>query len=253
MLRVRELRKSYGGREVVSSVSFDVNEGEVVGLLGRNGAGKTTTFRMTVGMIVPDAGKVEFQGKDGVWRDLSFEPMYKRARAGMGYLAQENSVFRDLSVEDNLGAILETLGLSRKERRTRRDGLIEEYGLGKVRRSQARLLSGGEKRRLEIARALITEPRLMLLDEPFAGVDPIAVGDIRKIVFGLRDRGIAVFITDHNVQYILDTAERIYLMSDGRVLVSGTPGEIVASADAKRLYLGEDFQALPRPSAQEAV
>src|SRR5262249_42462054 len=158
------------------------------------------------------------------------------------------SVFRDLSVEDNLGAILETLGLSRKERRARRDGLIEEYGLGAVRRSPARLLSGGEKRRLEIPRAPLTKPRLMLLADPFAGVDPIAVADIRKLVFGLRARGIAVFITDHNVQYILDTAERIYLMSDGRVLVSGTPHEIVASAEARRVYLGEDFKALLAPA-----
>ncbi|MEZ0227335.1 MAG: LPS export ABC transporter ATP-binding protein [Planctomycetota bacterium] len=257
MLRVRELRKSYGGREVVSSVSFDVNEGEVIGLLGRNGAGKTTTFRMTVGMVVPDGGRVEFLGKNGTWSDLTREPMHMRARAGMGYLAQENSVFRDLSVEDNLGCILETLSLGRKERRTRRDALIEEYGLGKVRRSQARLLSGGEKRRLEIARALITQPRLMLLDEPFAGVDPIAVGDIRKIVMGLKARGISVFITDHNVQHVLETAERIYLMSDGKVLVSGTPRDIVESADAKRVYLGEDFKAhlptAPTPTTQEAV
>lgn len=260
MLRVRELRKAYGGREVVSSVSFDVNEGEVVGLLGRNGAGKTTTFRMTVGMVVPDGGHVEFRGKDGAWRDLTREPMHMRARAGMGYLAQENSVFRDLTVEDNLGCILETLALGRKERRARRDALIDEYGLGKVRKTHAHRLSGGEKRRLEIARALITQPRLMLLDEPFAGVDPIAVGDIRKIVSGLKERGISVFITDHNVQHVLETAERIYLMSDGKVLVSGTPQEIVESPDAKRVYLGEDFKAhLPKPvtapttTSQEAV
>src|SRR5581483_11339226 len=242
MLRVRELRKSYGGREVVSSVSFDVNEGEVVGLLGRNGAGKTTTFRMTIGMIVPDAGRVELRGPDGAWRDLTREPMHVRARAGIGYLAQEHSIFRDLSVEDNLSCILETLPLGRKERRARRDALIAEYGLEKVRRSMARLLSGGEKRRLEIARALITQPRIMLLDEPFAGVDPIAVGDIRKIVFGLKERGISVFITDHNVQHVLETAERIYLMSDGAVLVSGSPQDISTNADARRLYLGEDFQ-----------
>jgi lipopolysaccharide export system ATP-binding protein len=254
MLRVRDLKKTYGGREVVSSVSLDVNEGEVVGLLGRNGAGKTTTFRMTIGMIVPDAGRVEFMGKDGTWRDLSRDAMYKRARAGMGYLAQENSVFRDLSVEDNLGCILETLDLTRKERRARRDSLISEYGLEKVRRSYARLLSGGEKRRLEIARALITQPRLMLLDEPFAGVDPIAVGDIRRIVFGLKERGISVFITDHNVQHVLETAERIYLMSDGRVLVSGTPHDIVESSEARRVYLGDDFKAYLAPkTTQEAV
>jgi lipopolysaccharide export system ATP-binding protein len=252
MLRVRELRKSYGGREVVSSVSLDVHEGEIVGLLGRNGAGKTTTFRMTMGMIVPDAGTVELQS-DGAWRDLSQDPMYKRARAGMGYLAQENSVYRDLSVEDNLGCILETLSLTRKERRARRDSLIEEYGLAKVRHSQARLLSGGEKRRLEIARALITKPRLMLLDEPFAGVDPIAVGDIRKIVFDLKARGISVFITDHKERAILETADRIYLIDEGKVLVSGTPREIVASADARRVYLGEDFKADFKDEPKEAV
>jgi lipopolysaccharide export system ATP-binding protein len=252
MLRVRDLRKSYGGREVVSSVSFDVNEGEVVGLLGRNGAGKTTTFRMTIGMVVPDAGTVELRGRDGTWRDLTREPMHMRSRAGIGYLAQENSVFRDLSVEDNLGCILETLDLARRERRARRDALIAEYGLEKVRRSAARLLSGGEKRRLEIARALITQPRVMLLDEPFAGVDPIAIGDIRKIVFGLKARGISVFLTDHNVQHVLETAERIYLMSEGRVLVSGSPQEIYENAEARRVYLGEDFKA-NIPTKQEAV
>jgi lipopolysaccharide export system ATP-binding protein len=260
MLRVHDLRKSYKGREVVAGVSFDVNEGEIVGLLGRNGAGKTTTFRMTIGMVWPDAGRVEFQGKDGVFRDVSSLPMYQRARAGMGYLAQENSIFRDLTVEDNLGCILETLGLSRRENRLRRDSLIEEYGLGAVRKSAARVLSGGEKRRLEIARALITQPKLMLLDEPFAGVDPIAVGDIQKIVFGLRDRGISVFITDHNVRETLATTDRLYLMSDGRVLVSGTPREIVANPDARRLYLGEGFQldlpvagsAAPKNAPEEA-
>ena len=255
MLRVRDLRKSYKGREVVAGVSFDVNEGEIVGLLGRNGAGKTTTFRMTVGMIWPDTGTVEFTGKNGKTLDVTSLPMYQRARAGMGYLAQENSIFRDLSVEDNLACILETLGLSRKERRARRDRLIDEYGLGKVRKSIARLLSGGEKRRLEIARALITEPKLMLLDEPFAGVDPIAVGDIQKIVFGLRDRGIAVFITDHMVRELLATIDRTYLMSDGQVLVQGTAREIVANADARRLYLGEGFQLdlPPAPDAKPAT
>ncbi len=257
LLRVRDLRKAYKGREVVSGVSLEVNEGEIVGLLGRNGAGKTTTFRMTIGMIWPDAGRVDFKGKDGVERDVTSLPMYLRARAGMGYLAQENSIFRDLSVEDNLGCILETLGISRKERRTRRDALIEEYGLTAVRKSIARVLSGGEKRRLEIARALITQPKLMLLDEPFAGVDPIAVGDIQKIVFGLRSRGISVFITDHNVRETLATTDRLYLMSDGRVLVSGTPREIVANPDARRLYLGEGFQLdlpqAPSPDAKPAA
>ncbi|MBI3722898.1 LPS export ABC transporter ATP-binding protein [bacterium] len=241
MLRVRELKKTYRSREVVSSVSFDVGEGEIVGLLGRNGAGKTTTFRMTVGMIQPDAGRVELRSREGEWRDVTALPMYLRARAGMGYLAQEHSIFRDLSVEDNLTCILETLDLSRKDRRARRDALLEEYGLGKVRKSRAYRLSGGEMRRLEIARSLISEPRLMLLDEPFAGVDPIAVGDIKKIVFGLKERGISVFITDHNAREILTTTDRIYLMNEGQVLVTGTPREIVASADARRVYLGEEF------------
>jgi LPS export ABC transporter ATP-binding protein len=170
---------------------------------------------------------------------------------GMYRTIAENSIFRDLSVEDNLGCILETLGISRKESRQRRDALIDEYGLTQVRKSIARVLSGGEKRRLEIARALITQPRLMLLDEPFAGIDPIAVGDIQKIVFGLRDRGISVFITDHNVRETLATTDRLYLMSDGRVLVSGTPREIVANPDARRLYLGEGFQ-LDLPAAPGA-
>jgi lipopolysaccharide export system ATP-binding protein len=237
LLRVRDLRKSYRGREVVAGVSFQVEPGEVVGLLGRNGAGKTTTFRMTVGMILPDAGAVEFLGKD-----VGRAPMYQRARAGMGYLAQENSVFRDLSVEDNLACILETLRLTRRERRTRCDALLGDYGLTKVRRQLARSLSGGEKRRLEIARALITEPKLMLLDEPFAGVDPIAVGDIQKIVFGLKERGISVFITDHQVRETLATTDRLYVMDEGRVLVSGTPREVVANAEARRVYLGEGFK-----------
>lgn len=245
MLRVRDLKKSYKGREVVAGVSFDVREGEIVGLLGRNGAGKTTTFRMTMGMIVPDGGHVELQGRDGVWKDVTALPMHRRAQLGMGYLAQENSVFRDLTVEENLSCILETLGLSRTERRARREALLDEYGLTKIRRSIALRISGGEKRRLEIARALITQPRVMLLDEPFAGVDPIAVGDIQRIVTGLKDRGISVFITDHQVRETLATTDRVYLMSDGRVLVTGTPREIVESKDARRLYLGEDFKLDP--------
>lgn len=237
MLSVRGLVKSFKQRPVVQGVDLDVGPGEIVGLLGRNGAGKTTTFRMTMGMLRPDVGRIEFLGQD-----VTGWPMYRRARAGMGYLPQEHSVFRDLSVEENLLVVLERLDLSRAERRRECEGLLAEYGLADKRRQLAGSLSGGQQRRLEIARALITRPKLMLLDEPFAAVDPIMVGDIQATVFGLRERGISVFITDHKETAILRTVDRVYLVHEGRVVVHGKPAEILASEVAREVYLGRDFQ-----------
>ena len=236
MLHVRGLEKAFK-RPVVQGVDLDVEAGEIVGLLGPNGAGKTTTFRMTMGMFRPDAGTVRF-----LEHDVTHWPMHRRARAGMGYLPQEHSVFGDLTSEQNLLVVLERLDLSRAERKRRCGELLDEYGLGAERKNKARALSGGQKRRLEIARALITGPRLMLFDEPFAGVDPIAVGDIQEIVYGLKDKGIAVFITDHDARQILSTSDRVYLMYEGRVVVQGPPQEILDSELARRVYLGENFQ-----------
>jgi lipopolysaccharide export system ATP-binding protein len=247
MLHVRGLEKAFK-RPVVQGVDLDVEAGEVVGLLGPNGAGKTTTFRMTMGMFRPDAGSVRF-----LEHDVTRWPMYKRARAGMGYLPQEHSVFGDLTTEQNLLVILERLDLSRAERNTRCGELLEEYGLSAERKNKARALSGGQKRRLEIARALITGPRLMLFDEPFAGVDPIAVGDIQQIVYGLRDKGIAVFITDHDARQILSTSDRVYLMHEGRVVVSGKPQVILDSELARRVYLGENFKLDLEPAPAKPV
>jgi lipopolysaccharide export system ATP-binding protein len=236
MLTVRGLEKSFKN-PVVQGVDLEVGAGEIVGLLGPNGAGKTTTFRMTMGMIRPDGGQVDFLGED-----VTHWPLHRRARLGMGYLPQEHSVFRDLSVEKNLLVVLERMDLPRKERKLRCATLLEEYGLTHTRKQPARTLSGGQKRRLEIARALITQPKLMLFDEPFAGVDPIAVGDIQSIVYGLRDKGIAVFITDHDARQILSTSDRVYLMHEGRVVVSGAPQAILDSEVARRVYLGEGFK-----------
>jgi lipopolysaccharide export system ATP-binding protein len=237
MLEIRGLKKSFKSAQVVKGVDLDVGAGEVVGLLGPNGAGKTTSFRMTIGMIRADSGSVKFVGED-----VTAWPLYRRARAGMGYLAQEHSVFRDLSVEKNLLAILERLPLKRPERLAKCAALLDEYGLTHTKTQLARTLSGGQKRRLEIARALITSPKLMLFDEPFAGVDPIAVGDIQSIVYGLRDKGIAVFITDHDARQILSTSDRVYLMHEGRVVVKGRPQEILDSELARKVYLGEGFK-----------
>jgi lipopolysaccharide export system ATP-binding protein len=249
MLSVHELRKSFKGTEVVKGVSLDVAPGEIVGLLGTNGAGKTTTFRMIMGMFRPDRGAVTFLDQD-----VTRWPMYRRCQAGMGYLAQEHSVFKDLSAEKNLLVVLERMALGRKDRQRECDRLLDEYGLSQRRKVKAGSLSGGQKRRLEIARALITKPRLMLFDEPFAGVDPIAVGDIQAIVYGLRDRGIAVFITDHKEVQILSTSDRVYLMHEGEVVVSGSPQEIVDSDVARRVYLGRDFKLdlseQPQPTSE---
>ncbi|MBN1443073.1 MAG: LPS export ABC transporter ATP-binding protein [Planctomycetes bacterium] len=237
LLQVDGLTKSYGGRTVVHRVSFTVGRGEVIGLLGKNGAGKTTTFRMTIGMITPDAGTIHFSG-----HDITNLPMYRRARLGMGYLSQEPSVFRGLTTEQNLNAILELTPLARKERIRRRDELVEEFGLGKLLHSKAAVLSGGEKRRLEIARALIMQPKLILLDEPFSGVDPIAVQEIQQIIVNLKSRGIGILLTDHNVRETLNTTDRSFIILDGRIIARGDREAILSDANARKYYLGERFQ-----------
>lgn len=236
ILVVQDLTKSFGGRTVVDGVNFTVGHGEIIGLLGKNGAGKTTTFRMTIGMITPDEGTIHLFNSD-----ITDLPMYKRARLGLGYLSQESSVFRRLNVEQNLNAILETTTLSMGERVRKRDELVEEFGLGRLLRSKAEVLSGGEKRRLEIARALITEPNLILLDEPFSGVDPIAVSEIRQIIFRLRERGIGILLTDHNVRETLATTDKSYIILDGKIIAHGDREEILSDPLARQYYLGEDF------------
>ena len=232
-LRSESLVKIYRKRRVVNEVSIDVSQGEIVGLLGPNGAGKTTTFYMVVGLIRPDEGKVFLDQ-----RELTDTPMYKRARYGIGYLAQEPSIFRKLSVEDNIKAILETMDLPREERKIRLEQLLDELGLRPLRKAKAYSLSGGERRRLEITRALVSDPKFMLLDEPFAGVDPIAVHDIQQIVAELRHRGIGVVISDHNVEQTLEIVDRAYIMYEGRVRVSGTVAELVWNDDVAEVYFG---------------
>jgi lipopolysaccharide export system ATP-binding protein len=232
-LRSESLVKSYRKRKVVNEVSVQVSQGEIVGLLGPNGAGKTTTFYMVVGLIRPDRGRVFLDD-----RELTDTPMYRRARIGVGYLAQEPSIFRKLTVEENIMAILETMKLSRTERRQRLEGLLDELGLKPLRKARAYSLSGGERRRLEITRALVSRPKFMLLDEPFAGVDPIAVHDIQQIVANLRHRGIGVIISDHNVEQTLEIVDRAYIMYDGRVRVSGTVAELVWNDDVAEIYFG---------------
>jgi lipopolysaccharide export system ATP-binding protein len=232
-LRSQSLVKSYSKRKVVNEVSVEVSQGEIVGLLGPNGAGKTTTFYMVVGLIRPDRGRVFLDDQE-----LTDTPMYKRARTGVGYLAQEPSVFRKLTVEDNILAILETMNLSRQERRERLEHLLDELGLKPLRKARAYSLSGGERRRLEITRALVSRPKFMLLDEPFAGVDPIAVHDIQQIVANLRHRRIGVIISDHNVEQTLEIVDRAYIMYDGRVRVSGTVAELVWNDDVAEIYFG---------------
>jgi len=239
LLETQDLVKRYGGRTVVDRVSIVVQEREIVGLLGRNGAGKTTTFRMVIGMIAPDGGRVIFEG-----RDVGGLPMYQRARQGMGYLSQEPSVFQRLTVEQNLLAILETMSLTREDRRRRAGELIEQFGLGTVRRQQGRLLSGGERRKLEIARALVTNPSLILLDEPFSGVDPIAVQDLQQEINRLRERGISILITDHNVERTLEVVDHAYIIHDGRVLSYGRPRELVKDPLVRQTYLGSAFGGL---------
>ena len=236
LLRAEELCKRLGGREILRSVSLEVHAGEVVGLLGPNGAGKTTTFYAIVGLLRPDSGRVELNGTD-----LTSDPMYKRARNGISYLPQEPSVFRKLTVEENILAILETLDLSREERSERLAELLEELSIAHLAKSKAYSLSGGERRRVEITRALVTEPVFMLLDEPFAGIDPLAILDIQSIVSQLKERGIGILITDHNVRETLGICDRAYILHDGAVLEEGTPQQIAGSRRARESYLGERF------------
>jgi lipopolysaccharide export system ATP-binding protein len=230
------LVKIYGGRRVVNGVSFHVQKGEVVGLLGPNGAGKTTSFYMITGMIRANAGTIRINDQE-----VGRMPMYKRARLGLGYLPQETSVFRKLSVEQNLLAILETRKLKRKERREEAERLMEEFKIAHLRKSKANTLSGGERRRLEIARALTTKPDFLLLDEPFAGIDPIAVEDIQSVIFSLRDKGMGILITDHSVRETLATTNRAYIMFEGQVLVEGTAEHLAQDPEARRIYLGKSF------------
>jgi lipopolysaccharide export system ATP-binding protein len=236
-LHTTDLTKSYSGRTVVKGVNLDISSGEVVGLLGPNGAGKTTTFSMVVGLTSPDTGRVLLDGAD-----VTDDPMYVRARKGIGYLPQEASIFRGLTVEDNITAILETLPLDGASRRTRRAELLAELGLTPLAKSPAYTLSGGERRRVEITRALVISPKFMLLDEPFAGIDPIAVTDIQKIIFHLKERGIGVLITDHNVRETLRITDRAYIVHDGVIFRSGTPDSLAADEEVKRIYLGSEFR-----------
>ena len=235
-LSARDLQKTFRRRRVVDGVSLELKAGEVVGLLGANGAGKTTTFYMLVGLESTEAGSVSLDGQD-----VTTLPMYLRARLGLGYLPQEPSIFRRLTAEQNILAVLETTGRSREDRFARLEELLEEFGVAHVRRIRGDSLSGGERRRVEIARCLATEPRYILLDEPFAGIDPIAIDDIREIILYLRDQGIGILITDHNVRETLGITDRAYIMSDGQILRSGAPAELVEDADVRRLYLGERF------------
>jgi lipopolysaccharide export system ATP-binding protein len=237
-LSVEGLRKAYGRKLAVRDVSFSMNEGEIVGLLGPNGAGKTTAFYMIVGFVKATAGKIRLDT-----HDITHMPMYKRARTGISYLPQEASVFRKLSVEKNIWAILETRGdLRRSQKRERLESLIHELGISHVRKQTAFTLSGGERRRTEIARALARDPRFLLLDEPFAGIDPIAVYEIKKIIQELSGKGIGILITDHNVRDTLEITQRSYIINLGEILVSGNPGELLASEIARKIYLGEQFQ-----------
>ena len=231
------LRKTYGGREVVKGISINVKRGEVVGLLGPNGAGKTTTFYMITGMIRPNEGIVKLNGTD-----ITKMPMYKRARHGIGYLAQEPSVFTKLSVEDNLRLVLEMTSLAKEEQAQKLEKLLDDFSITHIRKNKAFNLSGGERRRTEIARALVMEPNFILLDEPFSGIDPIAVEDIQQIIFGLKSRNIGVLITDHNVRETLSITDRSYLLYEGNILKSGSAREMTEDEEARRLYLGSKFK-----------
>ena len=236
-LSALDIRKSYGEREVVRGVTVEVSSGEIVGLLGPNGAGKTTTFYSLAGFIRPESGAIAIDGED-----VTALPMFARARRGLGYLAQEPTVCRGLSVEQNLRAVLERTLPSRLEQMRRVKGLLEEFGLWDLRRQKAWTLSGGEKRRLEVARAMISEPKLIMLDEPFVGIDPITVGDLKGMIARLKDRGIGILITDHNVRETLPIIERAYLMFDGKILVGGTSKQLLEDPKARELYLGWDFK-----------
>jgi lipopolysaccharide export system ATP-binding protein len=237
MLRAENIMRQYGKRKVVKGVSFEVNQGEIVGLLGPNGAGKTTSFYMVVGLVKPNEGKIFLDEQD-----ITAEPMYRRAQLGVGYLPQEPSVFRTLSIEDNIKAVLEMTKLTKKEQSIKLEALLDEFGLAHKRTFIGNHLSGGERRRTEIARALATDPSFILLDEPFAGVDPIAVEDIQKIVYQLKLRNIGVLITDHNVQETLSITDRAYLLYDGSILKAGTAEELAADEQVRKVYLGQNFE-----------
>lgn len=247
LLQTTELTKAYKSRRVVDQVSVRVERGEIVGLLGPNGAGKTTTFRMCMGMVRPDIGRIEFAGVD-----VTRQPIYKRARLGLGYLAQEASVFRKLSVEQNLLAVLEVAGHSRTEQQRRTDALLEEFSLTHIRESKGEVLSGGERRRVEIARALASDPKLLLLDEPFSGVDPVAVEEIQGILRQLQERGIAILLTDHNVRETLSITDRTYILASGQILAEGRAEELAADPKVREVYLGQRFE-LARSVDREAA
>jgi lipopolysaccharide export system ATP-binding protein len=236
-LRAENLFKKYKSRVVVNDVSIEVNQGEIVGLLGPNGAGKTTSFYMIVGLIKPNAGKIFLEQQE-----ITQMPMYKRAQAGIGYLAQEASVFRKLSIEDNIKAVLEMTKLSQAEQHNKLESLLEEFGLTRIRKSQGDLLSGGERRRTEIARCLAVSPKFILLDEPFAGVDPIAVEDIQGIVAKLKEKNIGILITDHNVHETLSITDRAYLLFEGKILKSGTAEDLANDEQVRKVYLGQNFE-----------
>jgi lipopolysaccharide export system ATP-binding protein len=237
LLHTQNLVKEYSGRAVVNNVSITIIRRSIVGLLGRNGAGKTTTFRMIMGMITPTAGRVVFDGTD-----ITQLPMFKRARLGIGYLSQEPSIFQRLNVRDNLCAILETMAITKQERNRRAQMLIEQFGLAEVADSQGRFLSGGERRKLEIARAMVTEPSLILLDEPFSGVDPITVQDLQQEVRRLVASGVSILITDHNVERTLEVVNKAYIIDHGKVLAEGTPAQIIQNETVKKAYLGNTFE-----------
>jgi len=236
LLETCELVKKYSGRAVVNEISIAIAQRSIVGLLGRNGAGKTTTFRMIMGMITPNSGRVVFEG-----RDITMLPMYKHARLGIGYLSQEPSIFQRLSVRDNLYAILETMSITKAERNRKADMLIEHFALTEVTESQGRFLSGGERRKLEIARAMVTDPSLILLDEPFSGVDPITVEDLQREIHRLVASGVSILITDHNVERTLEVVDKAYIIDHGKVIGAGSPAEIVRNQTIKKLYLGNTF------------
>ncbi len=236
-LKTIELAKSFKGRAVVKGVSLSISSGKAVGLLGPNGAGKTTTFYMMVGLVKPDSGSVTLGDED-----LSQRPIYERARMGLGYLPQDASVFRKLSVEENLFVVLDNLKISRKEKRVKAERALADLGIAHLAKQKAMTLSGGERRRLEIARALTLEPKFLLLDEPYAGIDPLAVQEIQQIIKNLRDRGIGIVITDHNVRETLSSCDEAYLIKEGKIWVHGTPNEIVNNESARKFYLGEGFR-----------
>lgn len=237
LLEIKELSKSYDGREVVKGVDIEVKRQEIVGLLGPNGAGKTTTFYMIVGVIPPNRGRIVFDN-----RDITSLPIHERARYGIGYLSQEPSVFRKLSVAENIMAILETLPINRQERKHRLESLLEELNISHLAKNKAYTLSGGERRRLEITRALVTNPSFILLDEPFSGIDPIVVNEAQEIIKELKERGLGILLTDHNVRETLSITDRAYLIADGRILISGTASDLINNPQARQIYLGEKFR-----------